>query len=249
MRKNRRKDKGIAPGERKQTLIQHLQELRRRFIICLGWLLAGSMVSWFYREQILSLLKRPLDSPLVFLAPQEAFVTTLKLTIFGGFLLSLPAILYQAFRFISSALTREEKRASLLYGPLSLFTFLLGALFSYLVILPIGLKFLLSFQSTSLTPMLSIDRYISFVIVLLLVFGLVFELPLASLFLTRLRLISPNLLRRRRKQAIVIIFIVSAILTPPDAMTQILMAGPLLVLYEVSIWLSALVYRKPTLSG
>ena len=249
MRKKRRKGKEIAPGERKQTLIQHLQELRRRFIICLVCLLAGSVASWFYREQILSLLKRPLNSPLVFLAPQEAFVTTLKLTIFGGFLLALPVALYQAWGFVSSALTRVERKSLFLYGPLSLFLFIFGALFSYMVILPIGLKFLLSFQSTSLRPMLSIDKYISFVIVLLLAFGVVFELPLASLFLTRLGLINPDFLRRRRKQAILIVFIIAAILTPPDVLTQLLMAGPLLVLYEVSIWLSALVYRKPTLSG
>lgn len=249
MWKKKRKNKDISSKDGKLTLVQHLEELRRRFIICLLWVLVGSVVSWFYREEILSILKRPLGSPLVFLAPQEAFITMLKLAIFGGILLSLPVTLYQVWGFVSSALTQIEKKNLLLYGPLSLLSFIVGALFCYLVILPIGLKFLLSFGGASLTPMLSIDRYISFVIVLLLAFGVVFELPLASLFLTRLGLICPDSLRRRRKQAILMVFIISAILTPPDVLTQLFMAGPLLVLYEISIWLSKLAYRRQLLSG
>jgi len=228
--------------DRKMSLIAHLEELRRRFIICIVTVLACSIFSYFYSDKILAFLKRPFPHSLVFISPQEPFVITLKIALFGGIIIALPMIIYQAWQFVSLALKKEEKRYLLFYGPFSLLLFLSGASFAYFVTIPVGLRFLLSFGVSSLEPMISISRYLSFITVMILTFGIVFELPLVSLFLVRIGIISPQFLAKNRKVAIIAIFVLAALLTPSiDAFTQILLAVPLLLLYELSIWLAKMV--------
>lgn len=184
-------------------------------------------------------MKRPFPHSLVFISPQEPFVITLKIALFGGIIIALPMIIYQAWQFVSLALKEKEKRYLLFYGPFSLLLFLSGASFAYFVAIPVGLRFLLSFGGSSLEPMISISKYLSFITVTILTFGIVFELPLVSLFLVRIGIISPQFLAKNRKVAIIAIFVLAAILTPSiDAFTQILLAVPLVILYEVSIWLA-----------
>jgi len=228
--------------DRKMSLIAHLEELRRRFIICIVTVLACSVFSYFYSDKILAFLKRPFPHSLVFISPQEPFVITLKIALFGGIIIALPMIIYQAWQFVSLALKKKEKRYLLFYGPFSLLLFLSGASFAYFVTIPVGLRFLLSFGGSSLEPMISISRYLSFITVMILTFGIVFELPLVSLFLVRIGIISPQFLAKNRKVAIIAIFVLAALLTPSiDAFTQILLAVPLLILYELSIWLAKMV--------
>jgi sec-independent protein translocase protein TatC len=225
--------------DRKMSLIDHLEELRKRFIICIITVLACSIFSYFYSDKILAILKRPFPHSLVFISPQEPFVITLKIALFGGIIIALPMIIYQAWQFVSLALKEKEKRYLLFYGPFSLLLFLSGASFAYFVAIPVGLRFLLSFGGSSLEPMISISKYLSFITVTILTFGIVFELPLVSLFLVRIGIISPQFLAKNRKVAIIAIFVLAAILTPSiDAFTQILLAVPLVILYEVSIWLA-----------
>ncbi len=225
--------------EKKMNLIGHLEELRRRAIICILTVVACSLFSYFYSDKILAILKRPFPHSLVFIAPMEPFVITLKIALFGGIALALPMLLLQAWQFTSSGLKEKEKRYLLVYAPFSLLLFLGGASFAYFLVIPIGLRFLLSFGGGSLEPMISINKYLSFITVMILTFGIVFELPLVSLFLVRIGIISPQFLARNRKVAIIAIFVLAAILTPSiDAFTQILMAVPLAILYEVSIWLA-----------
>jgi sec-independent protein translocase protein TatC len=225
--------------DRKMSLIDHLEELRKRFIICIVTVLACSIFSYFYSDKILAILKRPFPHSLVFISPQEPFVITLKIALFGGIIIALPMIIYQAWQFVSLALKEKEKRYLLFYGPFSLLLFLSGASFAYFVAIPVGLRFLLSFGGSSLEPMISVSKYLSFITVTILTFGIVFELPLVSLFLVRIGIISPQFLAKNRKVAIIAIFVLAAILTPSiDAFTQILLAVPLVILYEVSIWLA-----------
>ena len=227
--------------DRKMSLIGHMEELRRRLIICVLTVLACSIFSYFYSDKILAILKRPFPHSLVFIAPQEAFVITLKIALFGGIIFALPMIIYHVWQFISSGLKKKEKRYLLFYSPFSLLLFLIGASFAYFLVVPVGLRFLLSFGGSSLEPMISISKYLSFITLMILAFGIVFELPLVLMFLVMIGIVSPQLLAKKRKVFIIAIFVLAAILTPPDVFTQILLALPLIILYEVSIWLAKIV--------
>lgn len=224
------------------ALTEHLGELRMRVIKSVICVIFVSIVIYGFVDHINASLVKPVGS-LVFIAPQEAFTARIKIAFFGGLLLSSPFILFQIWRFVSMGLSRNERKYMLIFGPLSFFFFVAGTLFGYFVIVPIGVKFLLGFATDFLTPMITINNYISFVGALVLIFGVIFELPLASLFLTKIGLVTPKFLSGRRREAIVIIFISAAVLTPPDVITQCLMAVPLLVLYEISIVFSKFAYR------
>ncbi len=231
-------------SDKKLPLIKHLEELRRRIIICIASVFLLSLASYLYARKILALLMKPVGD-LVFIAPQEAFLAYLKIALFSGLFLSLPVILYQIWKFVSIGLLPKEKKYLPTYGALSFLLFLLGAIFSYQAVLPLGLKFLIGrYSSANLMPMLSISKYISFVGMFLLAFGVVFELPLIISFLAKIGLVSPQSLRRRRKEVVALTFVLAAVMTPPDIFTQILLAIPILLLYEISLWTTVVIYRK-----
>lgn len=227
--------------DKKMSLMGHMEELRRRLIISILTVGACSIFSYFYSDRILAILKKPFPHSLVFIAPQEPFIITLKIALFGGIIFALPIIIYQVWRFISSGLKEKEKKYLFVFVPFSLLLFLSGASFAYFLVIPIGLRFLLSFGGGSLQPMISISKYLSFITLMTLAFGIVFELPLVFMLLVKIGIVTPQFLAKKRKVFIVGIFILAAILTPPDAFTQILLAVPLLILYEVSILLTKMV--------
>lgn len=229
--------------DKKLTLIKHLEELRNRVIKSVVSVIIASCLLYSFVNIILPNLVKPVGK-LVFIAPQEAFIARIKIAFFGGLFLSSPFILYQIWRFVSLALKPNERKYILIFGPLSLIFFFMGAFFGYFIIVPIGMRFLLGFATDFITPMITISRYISFVGILTLSFGVIFELPLISLFLTKIGLVTPEFLSGKRKHAVVLVFIVAAILTPPDIITQGLMALPLLVLYEIGIVFSKFAYKK-----
>src|SRR2546422_668395 len=182
----------------------------------------------------------------VFLAPTEAFFVRLKVAALAGVFLSLPVTLYQLWRFVSVGLTPTERRYSLSLIPAALALFVSGAAFAFLVILPIGVRFLLSYQTPNLVPMISIQAYTSFVTAFVLAFGLLFQLPVVTLFLARLGVVTPASLAAGRKYALLAIVTASAVLTPGgDVVSQMLMAVPTYILYEVSIWVARLVSPRP----
>jgi sec-independent protein translocase protein TatC len=225
------------------TFTQHLDELRSRVIKSVISLAICSFVVYYFVDFFLSILTKPVGQ-LVFIAPQEAFITNIKIAFIGGLFLASPFILFQIWRFVASGLKKHEKKYVLIFGPLSFIQFFFGAVFVYFVILPVGMKFLLGFASDQVAPMITISKYISFVGTLMLCFGLIFELPLVILFLSKIRIVNPTFLTNKRKHAIVFIFIAAAIVTPPDMITQVLMAVPLLILYEVGIVFSKFAYKK-----
>ncbi|MDD5439949.1 MAG: twin-arginine translocase subunit TatC [Candidatus Omnitrophica bacterium] len=226
------------------SLLEHLEELRRRIILCLIIVILATVAAYLVSGRLIAFLLRPIGN-VVFTSPDEAFLAYINVSLFAGLVMSCPFILYHIWRFAAGGLRVVEKSYVFIFGPLSLVLFAVGALFGYFVIVPIGIRFLLSFAGASITPMISIGKYLAFTCSLTLAFGITFELPLAILFLTKLGLVTPRFLAKKRRYAILVIFIVSAILTPPDVMSQFLMAGPLVVLYELSILLSRFVYRAP----
>ncbi|MDK2856312.1 MAG: sec-independent protein translocase protein TatC [Bacillota bacterium] len=228
-------------SELRMTLVEHLAELRRRLIRVLLVLLAVSSLAYAYAEKTRAFFTRPAGSiKLCYLSPAEALMTDIKISFLVGLIVSAPYILHQAWAFVAPGLSRSERTR---VWPLVLFSsilFFLGVAFAYYAVLPLALHFMLGFATPNLLALFSYSRYISFVTSILLSFGLIFQLPLGIFFLAHFGLVTPESLRRQKKYAVLLIFVVAAILTPPDVLSQILMALPMLLLYEASIWLTRL---------
>jgi sec-independent protein translocase protein TatC len=219
----------------------HLEELRKRLITCFIAVGIGFVISYGFKEKLFHILTRPLISvmptgdKIIFTGLPEAFFTYLKVAFLSGIMLVAPVILYQFWMFVAPGLYNKEKRLLVPIVFLSSFFFLGGSLFGYFLVFPWGFKFFLGFASETIKPLPSMREYLSFSAKLLLAFGLVFELPLVITFLARLGLVSVEFLKKNRKYALLLFFVGAAILTPPDVVTQIMMAFPLMALYEVSI--------------
>lgn len=233
-------------NEKVMPFLDHLEEFRQRLLKCIFSIILFSFGSYFFAKQIMKILLRPYpkEEKLIFLAPTEGFITYIKISIFVGIILSLPVIFYQLWKFVVPGLYKKERKYVPLIVLLSTLFFLTGALFCYFVIIPYGLNFLLGFSTDQLEPNIQIKEYLKFVTLLILVFGIIFELPLLSFFLTKLELLTPDFMRSKRRYGIVLIFILAAILTPPDVVTQLFLAGPLIILYEISIWVSKFAMPK-----
>ena len=219
----------------------HLEELRKRLITCFIAVAAGFAISYGFKEMLFQVLTRPLiavmkqGETLIYTGLPEAFFTFLKVAFLSGLILASPVIIYQFWMFVAPGLYDREKRLLIPIVALSSIFFVGGALFGYFIVFPLGFQFFLSFATETIRPMPSMKEYLGFAAKLLLAFGLVFELPLVLTFLARLGIVSVDFLKKNRKYAILLFFVVSAVLTPPDVVTQVMMAMPLMVLYEVSI--------------
>ncbi|WP_143753395.1 twin-arginine translocase subunit TatC [Dethiobacter alkaliphilus] len=220
-----------------------MEELRRRLIICVMFISVAAVVSYLYIDFIRDLFSHPVDK-LFYLTLTEAFLTNIRLALISAVFLSLPVIFYQVWCFVLPALYQNERRLTLLISALSLFFFMLGALFAFLVVMPFTIRFFLGFSSDQLEPMLSFSSYISYTLGLVIGFGLVFEMPVAVMILTRLGVISAGFLAANRMYAAAVIFVAAAIFTPPDVISQLMMAIPMLGLYEVSILFARVVSRN-----
>ncbi len=219
------------------SFFSHLEELRNRLFKALVVFVLATTIAWNFIDPVISFIVRPVGR-IIFTSPPEAFNARMTLSMIAGLLLALPVILYQLWQFISLGLTREERKYAKVFGPLSLIFFFSGILFGYFIMLPISLNFLMSFSSAWMVPMITVDKYISFVGTILVSSGVTFELPLILAFLARIGIATPQFLREKRRYAIVIILIVAAVLTPPDVVSQIILTIPLLILYELGIFFS-----------
>lgn len=228
------------------SLYSHLEDLRKMLIFSILALLGATIISYFFLlDYLMDIFLTPigaLDQQLVFIAVGEGFFTQLKLAILGGLLLSFPIVLWQILCFVTPALYSNEKRVLFCGLVASTILFILGISFAYNCLLGLGLKMFLVNFSAGFTPMVTVSSYLSFLIWFLLPFGLVFEIPVIAYFLSCLRIISPDLLISKRKYVIFGMFVLAAILTPPDIISQVLLALPMLALYELSIWISRLVF-------
>jgi sec-independent protein translocase protein TatC len=231
------------------TFMEHLEELRRVLIVCaVAVAVTTGAVYGLFRQELLAWVTAPLAKhqvPMVYIGLGEAFMTQIKLALAAGFVLALPVILWQVWGFIVPALKPEEKRVIGAIVFFSVLLFLAGAAFAYLVVLRLAVRFLITVAGPGIQPMFSIGHYVSFLISFLLPFGLAFELPLIMYFLARWGILTGEWLRRNRRFAVVLIFIAAAALTPgPDVISQLCMAGPLLVLYEASVWVARVASHK-----
>lgn len=227
--------------EEKIPFTDHLEELRERIIKSFIAVVIGFAVCYGFKEKLFELITRPLISvmekgdQLIFTGLPEAFFTYLKVAFLAGLILAGPVIIYQFWMFVAPGLYKKERRVMIPIVVLSTFFFIGGALFGYFIVFPWGFQFFLSFASDTIKALPSMKEYLSFASKLLLAFGLVFELPIVITFLARLGLVTVPFLRKNRKYAVLLFFVGSAMITPPDVVTQIMMAFPLMLLYEISI--------------
>ncbi len=228
------------------TLFEHLAELRRRLIRSLIVVAATTAIAFIFARQLFDILLFPAPGiEFIFIEVTEMVTTYFKVCLTGGIVLAVPYITYELIMFIAPGLTPREKKYVYLALPWIALMFIGGVVFGYFVLLPPALRFLLNFGSDIAVPQIRIGNYISVVTRLLLAIGLVFELPVVTTFLARLGIISPGFLAGKRKFAIILSFVLAAIITPTvDPINQALVAVPLIILYELSIWLAKLVYKK-----
>lgn len=230
----------------RMPLVAHLVELQRRLKICLVFFGGGLVVAFFLRQILLDMVRRPhqwamgqmnLADTIYVFRYQDNFIIQLKICIVAALVLSFPCILYQGLKFIEPGLLPQERKSLFfIYLPALLLLFLSGAVFSYFLLIPYGLYFLVLFGTQGgLFPLISFSDYVSLFLMLIVVSGLIFELPLLMMLLTNFGFVSAGTFRQKRRLAILIFVIVAAIVTPPDPVTQILLAIPLIFLYEIGI--------------
>ena len=229
--------------------MSHLDELKKRLIYSLIAIVICSFAVYPFVDIVIRDLAKPVGK-FIFTGPVEAFWTRIKLAFFMGLLASMPVVLFQIWSFIQRGLMPKEKRVVGVVTVISSLLFAAGASFCYFLIIPVGVGFLLAYGSDVLVPMISISRYLSFVLGMIFSFGIIFELPLILGFLASLGFLHSMTLRKQRRFAIVIIFIAAAVLTPgPDAFSQVLMALPLLVLYEAGIIVMRIIEKRRKQNG
>ena len=242
-----KEDQGAALKE--MSLLDHLGELRDRIVRAVIAALVGFLACYAFRKELFHIQMKPLldvlppESHLIYTSLPEAFFTYVKVSFVAGLFLVSPYIFYQIWQFISPGLYEQERKYIIPISFLSALFFVFGALFGYYIVFPFGFEFFMGYADELIKPMPSLREYFSFSLKLLLAFGLIFELPVFIFFLARLGLVTAASLRKNRKYAVLLAFITAAILTPPDVITQILMAVPLIILYEISIYV-ALIFGK-----
>lgn len=231
--------------DKELTIVEHLGELRKRIIYILIAVLITAGGAYHFIDEILAFITTAGKvENLVFINPTEAFFVIVKLSILVGIIGAMPFIQYQVWKYVGVALKKKERKYLIFFGPVSLILFLIGAGFAFRTVLPMAMRFLLSFAKDNIESMITLNNYVSFLIKMVSAFGLMFELPLVVLFLSKLGIVTPEALKKGRKYAVVVIFVVAAVLTPPDVISQIMLAVPILLLYEISIWICKSVTRK-----
>jgi len=239
-------DEDIGGG---MSFLEHLEELRWRIIYSVLGVIVGTIIAWIFIDYLIEFifLKPALDHGLELqnLKPFGQLFLYIQVSIMVGIVLSVPNLFYQLWKFISPALRKNERKYIVRIVVFSSFCFLAGIVFAYLVMLPLAFAFAAQFGTEAIKNEFAIDEYMSIIISVMLAAGLVFELPMLSFFLSKLGILTPEFMKKYRKQAIVIILIFAAFLTPGgDPVSQLVLTVPLVLLYEISIFISKLSQRK-----
>jgi len=241
--------------ENKLPFTTHLEELRRRLIYAVVAIVLGAIIAFLFAKQLFYFLAQPLvkilppNQPMIFTALTEAFFTYFKVALLAGFFLACPVVFYQLWKFIAPGLYEHEKKFVIPFVISATAFFILGGAFAYYIVFPFGFKFFLSFSTDYLKLLPKMNEYFSLSLKLIFAFGIVFEMPVITFFLAKMGVVNGEMLSSKRRYAIVLVFVVAALLTPPDVGTQLLMAGPLILLYEVSIWVARIFGRKSQTSS
>lgn len=238
----------MAQESSEQHLLQHLGELRRRLIWVLLVFAAALIVGFIFAEPIVQYLKNDpaaRDIPWNVFALADALRVYLQFAFVIALVITTPFAMFQLWQFVKPGLKPDERKATLMYIPGAFFLFILGIAFAYFGVFPFIVQFVTSFADRlGAQEMYGISQYFGFMFRLILPLGVVFELPVIVMFLTRIRILTPHALRKWRRFAYVLLVVVAAMITPPDFVSNILVAIPLIILYELSIWLADRVYRK-----
>lgn len=234
-----------AVDGRGHRLLTDLNEVRTRVIRALIVLAAATALAFAYSQRLLQFVIQPVGE-LIYLAPSEALMVHFRLALMAGIVVALPYFLASAAAFAGRRVKRRTRLQLYLVLLTGFALFILGSGFAATVVVPSVLAFFMSFASDKVKPMLDLGNYVGFVFGIVIPFGLVFQLPLTMAALARVGLLSPATLARNRRVAILVIFVLAAVLTPPDVVSQLMMAGPLLVLYELGVLLGRLAWRAHT---
>ena len=240
-----------ASYDERMTLVEHLDELRTRIIVCVAVLVVAVGLCFWQNHLLLDIVNGPLpgNKEPITLSPAEPFLTTFKLSIYAGLILALPILLYQLYAFLLPALSPVEKRVIVPFLLLVPFLFIAGVVFGYFVVLPAAIKFLLNFNSDQFHIQVRASEYYSFVTLTLLAMGIVFQVPMGILAATRLGITTPAKLRKNRRYAYLILAVIAMLLPGTDPVTMLIELLPLLVLYELSIVLASVFGRPVTSAG
>ena len=230
--------------EKRLPISEHLEELRSRIIKSIIIVIGLFFINWFFKSRILDIIKKPhsitmknlgLSQSLQVLSYQEGFYAYIKLCLITSVFMAYPVILFQVWRFVEAGLFKKERRYVKTFAPISYIAFVTGVLFGYYFLIPYGLQFLIKILGGGVQPMITMSQYISLVTMLTLALGVVFQLPLVMLFISKIGMLKAEDFIRWRLYAILIIFILAAVITPPDPFTQVMTALPMIILYEVGI--------------
>ena len=239
MLRKRPTGKSEATGE--MTALDHLRELRKRLLVCLGALLLFLLAGMRYVPDCMQLLLElgaQYQYQFVYISPEELLLEYLTIDLVAAMFLTLPVLLYEIWRFLRPGLKQRERRLVLAAIGFGAVFALLGILFAYRILIPFSLRFLISLgENSGIRPFISVKNYISFILTLLLLFALLFELPVVAILLTRFGILKTAAMKRFRKVVIPLVFLIAAVITPPDVISQVMVAIPLLLLYEFSILL------------
>jgi len=241
---------GYPEESQKMDVIGHLDELRKRLLICLIALAAVSAMLFLKWDVLIWLLKRPLGSDasnLIFIGPTEAFLACIKVTFIAGFIVCFPVMLYQVWAFLAPAAPLHLRKNIAMWLVSALLLFFAGIFFSYFIFVPAALKFLLNFGKEIAAPYITLDKYISFFAVLTLMGGVVFEIPIGMALAVDIRLVRTKTLREKRHFAVIAMLVIAAVITPTqDVVNMILFFLPMILLYEAGIVVAGLIERKRT---
>ncbi|WP_298704057.1 twin-arginine translocase subunit TatC [uncultured Veillonella sp.] len=234
----------IMAESKAMSLVGHLGELRKRIIISVIAILVGFCAAYYYVDDILAIVVAPAGT-LYYMRPTEAFFTYMKVAFVAGIVLSSPIWLYEIWAFIIPALTLREKKITNWFLPFAIILFFMGVIFSYTLVLPVAIKFFIGFATDELQPLFSIGQYLDFVISFVLPFGFIFELPIVVIIMAKLNLISSAFLRSKRKFFVFLAFVIGGAISPtPDMFSQTMIALPMIILYEISLFLVQKVLKK-----
>ncbi|MBS4178822.1 twin-arginine translocase subunit TatC [Lederbergia citrea] len=228
----------------KMDLIQHLGELRKRCIITLSTFMASLIVALIFVKDIQQYLVKDLNGKLALLGPGDILWIYMMIAAIIAIAATIPVAAFQIWQFIKPALTKNEQKMTLAYIPGLFFLFLIGIAFGYFVLFPLVLSFLMDLAGAQFETFFTVEKYFKFMLNLTLPFGILFEMPAVIMFLTRLGIVNPQKLVKGRKVSYFILIVISILITPPDFISDILVIVPLLLLYEISITLSKIVFRK-----
>lgn len=235
-------------NQNEMTVIDHIEELRKRLMIVVVFFVLAVIASLFISQPLIKIIQysdMAKDFTLNAFRVTDPFKVFMKMTFVLALIMTSPVILYQLWAFISPGLLEKERKVTLLYIPIAVILFLSGVAFSYFILFPFVIKFMLGLSGNmDVQTTIGINEYFQFLFQITVPFGLLFQLPVITLFLTRLGIVTPKFLTDVRKYAYFVLLVVGAFITPPDMISHMMVMIPLLILYEVSIWVSRIGYRK-----